>query len=47
MFGTGGSAIIAKKIGQNKESEANGDLSLIVITIVIISMAKMCIRDRY
>lgn len=38
MFGTGGSAIIAKKIGQKKDEEANGDLSLIVITIVVISM---------
>lgn len=37
MFGTGGSAIIAKKIGQKKDEEANGDLSLIVITIVVIS----------
>ncbi|RGD74514.1 MATE family efflux transporter [Anaerofustis stercorihominis] len=37
MFGTGGSAIIGRKIGEKKDDEANGDLSLIVLTVFIIS----------
>lgn len=38
MFGTGGSAIIGKKIGEKKDAEANGDLSLIVLAVFCISI---------
>jgi len=38
MFGTGGSAIIGKKIGEKKDSEANGDLSLISIVVLIVAI---------
>lgn len=38
MFGTGGSAIIGKKLGEEKQEEANEDLSLITFSLIIISI---------
>lgn len=36
MFATGGSAIIARKMGMKKTKEANEDFSLIVVTCIIL-----------
>lgn len=38
MFSTGGSAIIAKKLGEGKEREAQQDFSLIVLTAIIVGI---------
>ena len=38
MFASGGSALIAKKLGEHKEKEANQDLSLIIATSLFLSV---------
>ena len=38
MFASGGSALIAKKLGEHKEKEANQDLSLIIATSLLLSI---------
>ncbi|WP_028975015.1 MATE family efflux transporter [Spirochaeta cellobiosiphila] len=38
MFASGGSAIIARKLGENKEAEAVNDFSLIVIAVGVLSI---------
>ncbi|MDR0665784.1 MAG: MATE family efflux transporter [Campylobacteraceae bacterium] len=43
MFGVGGSAIIAKKMGEKRYEEANSDFSMITITLLIISLIDILI----
>ncbi|MDR2789893.1 MAG: MATE family efflux transporter [Campylobacteraceae bacterium] len=43
MFGVGGSAIIAKKMGEKRRDEANGDFSLITLVLLIISLIDILI----
>lgn len=38
MFATGGSAIVAKKLGQQKEKEARNDFTSIVVVGLLISI---------
>lgn len=38
MFASGGSALIAKKLGEHKEKEANQDLSLIIAASLFLSV---------
>ncbi|MDR2099850.1 MAG: MATE family efflux transporter [Campylobacteraceae bacterium] len=43
MFGVGGSAIIAKKMGEKRYEEANSDFSMIAFVLLIISLADILI----
>ena len=38
MFGTGGSAVVAAKIGQGKQEEANRNFSALTLTTLIIGI---------
>lgn len=38
MFASGGSALIAKKLGEDKKEEANADLSLIIAASILLSL---------
>ena len=38
MFGTGGSAVVAAKIGQEKQEEANRNFSALTLTTLIIGI---------
>lgn len=38
MLASGGSALIAKKLGEHKEKEANKDFSLIIVTALVLSL---------
>ncbi|MDR1285096.1 MAG: MATE family efflux transporter [Campylobacteraceae bacterium] len=43
MFGVGGSAIIAKKMGEKKYNEANSDFSVITLVLLAISLVDILI----
>ena len=47
MLATGGSAIIAKKMGEKKEQEAREDFSFIVLTGVIIGLIFMVVGNIF
>ncbi|MDR1007852.1 MAG: MATE family efflux transporter [Campylobacteraceae bacterium] len=47
MFGVGGSAIIAKKMGQKKHEEANSDFSMISIVLLVISLIDILIGSIF
>lgn len=39
MFGSGGNALVAKKLGEKKSQEAREDFSLLLVTAFVLSMA--------
>ncbi|MDR1614789.1 MAG: MATE family efflux transporter [Campylobacteraceae bacterium] len=43
MFGVGGSAIIAKKMGEKRYDEANSDFSVITLVLLVISLVDILI----